>query len=59
MKLYRLFAFAAALAISVLLASAPGLILRAEARHRQLTVTEQHVAIADGTSEVSRDSIRR
>jgi len=59
MKLYRLFAFAAALAISVFLATAPGLVLRAEARHRRLTVTAQHVAVADGTSEVSRDSIRR
>jgi len=46
MKLYRLFAFATALAIVLLLASAPSLMLRAEARHRQLTVTEQHVAVA-------------
>jgi len=59
MKLYRFFAFTAALAIALLLASAPGLMLRAEARHRQLTATEQHVAVAHGTGEVSRDSIRR
>lgn len=49
MKLYRLFAFATALAIVLLLASAPSLMLRAEAKHRQLTVTEQHVAVDEGT----------
>jgi ferric-dicitrate binding protein FerR (iron transport regulator) len=56
MKLYRLFAFAAALAIALLLASAPGLMLRAEARHRQITGTQQHVTVDEG-SEVSRNSI--
>jgi hypothetical protein len=54
MKLYRLFAFTTALAIVLLLASAPSVMLRAEARHRQLTVIEQHVAVDKGTSEFSR-----
>lgn len=58
MKLYRLFAFASALVIVLLLANAPSLMLRAEARHRQLTVTEQHVAADEGTSELSRRSSR-
>jgi ferric-dicitrate binding protein FerR (iron transport regulator) len=55
MKLYRLFAFATALAIVLLLANAPSLMLRAEARHRQITVTQQHIAVDDG-SEVSGNS---
>ncbi len=56
MKLYRLFAFATAVAIVLLLASAPGLMLRAEARHRQVAVTQQHIAVDEGTSEVSGNS---
>jgi mono/diheme cytochrome c family protein len=48
MKLYRVFAFAAAVAIVLLLASAPGLMLRAEARHRQLTVTADRAMPARG-----------
>lgn len=53
MKLYRFFAFATAVAIVLLLADAPSLMLRAEARHRQVTVTQQHIAVDDGTGEVS------
>jgi hypothetical protein len=55
MKLYRLFAFTAALVIVLLLASAPGLMLRAEAKHRQLTVPQRHIAVEEGTGEVARN----
>jgi hypothetical protein len=57
MKLYRLFAFAAALAIALLLASAPGLMLRAAAGHRQFTGTQQHVAVDQGSGRAARSSI--
>ncbi len=56
MKLYRILAFGAALMIALLLASAPGLMLRAEARHRHFTVTEQHVAVDEGTGDLFRNS---
>ncbi len=56
MKVYRFFAFTTALAIALLLASAPSLMLRAEARHRQFTVTQQHIAVDAGTSEVTGNS---
>lgn len=50
MKLYRIFAFAAAVAIVLFLANAPALMLRAEAGHRHLTNTEQHIAVAKGAA---------
>jgi hypothetical protein len=45
---YRLIAFAAALAITLFLAIAPGLMVEVAARHRQSTAAEQRIAVDQG-----------
>lgn len=52
MKLYRVVALAAALAITAFLASTPALMADAAARHHHPAVTVQHLAAGERAGEL-------
>jgi len=59
MKLYRVIAFAAAVAITAFLASTPTLMVDAAARHERSAETAQHYTTGDGAAERRADETMR